>query len=326
MSLARLSRRCLSTSTSTSSSSSSPDTLQWPCNALNQKLVSAQDVLDATEAHARAGATSHGRERRVMTRALIAYGGWVLSAHHVLAKERLSASDIWLPPTPDLYCRAEHESVYAFTDKSVFDVWRQQRKLAPVELAPVPAHASVIEYATGMRLFDALLNSSAVRALAVRSVRVDGDPSLVVPLEPFRAALATAKIERAAAVLTLHRHGKANAAQRYVAQTFAAFRKHGQFFVVDAGAAATPLPLPRSRLFVYTDELLLQDACAKFGLAAPVPVRVLDGAQVVAQLLDPAARVDAMWLNFHTPLALQLPRDLMAELSDEVKEHASNSA
>lgn len=229
-------------------------------------------------------------------------------------KDRLTARDIALPPTSDLYMRsdASTHSVLAFTDKSVYDVWRQTAKPS----ADVVGDISIAEYTTGMRLFDALWSSSAVRALAVRSVRVDADPNLVVPLEPFRSALLVAKIERAAAVLTLYRHGKANAAQRYVAQTFTAFRAHRTFYVIDADHA----PLPRSRVFAFTDELLLQDACTQLGITgAPVKFVTLNGSQLVDRLLDKDASVaDALWLNFHTPLALLLPRQLLAELHQGV--------
>jgi hypothetical protein len=205
---------------------------------------------------------------------------------------------------------ASTHSVLAFSDKSVYDVWRQTAK----PTADVVGDVSIAEYTTGMRFFDALWSSSAVRALAVRAVRVDADPSLVVPLEPFRNALLVAKIERAAAVLTLYRHGKANAAQRYVAQTFNAFRAHRQFFVVDAEHA----PLPRSRLFAFTDDLLLQDACAQLGIVGPVKTVTLNGTQLIERALDKASNVDALWLNFHTPLSLLLPRQLLSELNQGV--------
>ena len=297
---------------------STADVVAWPHNALSPKLVSSGDMLDAVAAYAaqREDEATRARATRVMTRTLLAYGGWVVPAHHVLVKERVHGNDIWLPPVPDLYVRAEHDCVLAFSDKAVHDMWRQQARAARPSDSALMA---VAEHATGMRLFDALWSSGAVRALAVRSLRVDADPALSVPLEPFRTALLTAKIERAAAVLTLYRHGKESAAQRYVTQTFASFRLHRLFYVVD-DAAARHTPLPRSRLFAFTDELLLQDACAKFGLPAALPFRVLSGAQLLERLLEPTNAIDALWLNFHTPLSLLLPRDLLAELNQTVTE------
>lgn len=299
-----------------SAASTGADLVAWPHNALSQKLVSGSDMLDAVQAYAARTEANRVRATRVMTRTLIAYGGWVVPAHHVLVKDRVHGNDVWLPPTPDLYVRAEGDGVLAFSDKSVHDMWRQQARAArPADSALM----AVAEHSTGVRLFDALWSSGAVRALAVRSLRVDADPALTVPLEPFRTALLTAKIERAAAVLTLFRQGKASAAQRYVTQTFASFRLHRQFYVVD-DAAARHTALPRSRLFAFTDELLLQDSCAKFGLGDAVPFRVLSGAQLLARLLEPANGIDALWLNFHTPLSLLLPRDLLAELNQAVTE------
>ena len=141
---------------------------------------------------------------------------------------------------------------------------------------------------------------------------VDGDADL--PLDAFDATAAARKTERVIELLARVANAAARGAprndraQRYIEQAFLVLCSQTTFYLPRA------LVLPR-RIVAFSDPLLAHDACAALGYADD-KLDTIDGA-TVAGVLAAVGDIDALVLNFNTPLTQSVPATFIKALGDE---------